>query len=79
MNHSVFYGSDTLCLEKSLGTEPWLPFIAVHLFMLMPGCSKEIINPLSAMDCIIALFVLNAKHTVLYIVCAQLNLIDGDD
>lgn len=60
MNHSAQYDPDTLCVEKSLGTEPWLPFISIYLFMFMPGCSKEIINLLSTVECIIAFFVLNA-------------------
>lgn len=68
-------------LQKSLGAEPWLLFIVVHLFMLMdePRCSKEIMNPSSTMVCGTALQVLNAQQGVLYIVCVQLNLIDGDD
>ena len=49
-------------LQKSLGTEPWLLFIVIHLFTLMdePRCSKEIMNPSSTMVCGIALQVLNA-------------------
>lgn len=47
-------------LQKSLGTKPWNLFIAIYLFMLMPGCSKEVTNPLSTMDNIIALYILNA-------------------
>ena len=49
-------------LQKSLGAEPWLLFIVIHLFTLMdePRCSKEIMNPSSTMVCGIALQVLNA-------------------
>lgn len=49
-------------LQKSLGAEPWLLFIVIHLFMLMdePRCSKEIMNPSSTMVCGTALQVLNA-------------------
>lgn len=66
------------CLQKSLGTEPWLSFIAIYLFILMPGCSKDIINSPSTVDCVIALSVLNTQHSVLHMVYAQLNLIDED-
>ena len=49
-------------LQKSLGAEPWLLFIVIHLFMLMDEtrCSKEIMNPSSTMVCGTALQVLNA-------------------
>ena len=47
-------------LQKSLGTEPWLLFIVIHLLMLMdePRYSKEIMNPSRTMVCGIALHVL---------------------
>ena len=49
-------------LQKSLGAEPWLLFIVIHLFKLMDEtrCSKEIMNPSSTMVCGTALQVLNA-------------------